>query len=130
MRFARLSVVTNYPPVSASIATASRATLSTPRMMQAKPAVAANTHTAPATLVSNADKRGMKMRYAVYAGTDDPYEVWTESEPNVKHEKISGHETSDQAHTARKRYLTAAIQKKPWVKWIENTGSGENEGDS
>jgi hypothetical protein len=42
------------------------------------------------------------MRYAVYAGTEEPWEVWSERE-GLKHEKISGHPTSDAAHAARKR---------------------------
>lgn len=43
-------------------------------------------------------------RYGVYMGSNPkaPWELWSESEPNVKDKKISEHESSEKAHAARR----------------------------
>ena len=50
------------------------------------------------------------MFYEIYAG-DKPYEVWACVERNVKTEKMSGHETFEEARAARKRYEQADARR-------------------
>lgn len=44
-------------------------------------------------------------RYAVYAGMNHCWEVWTEDEHGAKQTFMAGYPTSDEAHAARKRFI-------------------------